>query len=115
MLGKILFYQLSKAGGVPGWVLSSAVATSMTVAIGYASIEWFEKGERVSRQRLSELNKELTQNLVTRLKATFTRKPSRKALKQTVSDLLAEQSETESEAISIPAEQPANTRKKRAK
>ena len=115
MLGKILFYQLSKAGGVPGWVLSSAVATSMTVVIGYASIEWFEKGERVSRQRLSELNKELTQNLVTRLKATFTRKPSRKALKQTVSDLLAEQSETESEAISIPAEQPANTRKKRAK
>ncbi|TLN04028.1 GTP-binding protein, partial [bacterium] len=30
-LGRTLFYQLSKLGGIPGWVLSAAVASSTTV------------------------------------------------------------------------------------
>ncbi len=39
LIGRTLFQQLSKAGGVPGWLLSSAIATSMTVVMGYASIQ----------------------------------------------------------------------------
>src|SRR5512146_624696 len=36
-LGRTLFQELSKFGGVPGWLLSAAIASSTTVAMGYAA------------------------------------------------------------------------------
>ena len=41
-LGRTLFYELSKLGGLPGWVLSAIVAASTTIALGYAASIWFE-------------------------------------------------------------------------
>jgi uncharacterized protein (DUF697 family) len=49
MIARTTFQQLSKLGGVPGWLLSSAIATSATVAIGYAAMTWFARGERPSQ------------------------------------------------------------------
>ncbi len=97
MLGRYLFQQLSKFAAVPGWVLSSAIATSMTVVMGYAAIEWFEKGERISNEKFRELSRELSQSMVERMRKLFTRKPSKKQMKQVVVDLVGEVTITESQ------------------
>ena len=94
MLGKLLFQQLSKFAAVPGWILSSAIATSMTIAMGYAAIEWFEKGERISNEKFRQLSRELSQSLVLRLREIFKRKPSKKQLKKVVADLVGEKETT---------------------
>ena len=97
MLGRYLFQQLSKFAAVPGWILSSAIATSMTVVMGYAAIEWFEKGERISNEKFRELSRELSQSLVERMRKLFTRKPSKKQLKQVVVDLVGEEAASKSQ------------------
>ena len=94
MLGRVLFQQLSKFAAVPGWILSSAIATSMTIAMGYAAIEWFEKGERISNEKVRQLSRELSQSLVLRLREIFKRKPSKKQLKKVVADLVGEKETT---------------------
>lgn len=88
LLARTLFQQLSKLGGVPGWLLSSAIAASTTVAMGYASSVWFEKGERISQETFNNLTKNLTKDLVDRLKQLFKRKPSKKSLEQALADSL---------------------------
>ena len=88
LLGRTLFQQLSKLGGVPGWMLSSAIAASTTVAMGYAASVWFERGERISQENFNNLTKNLTKELVARLKQVFTRKPSKKSLEQALADSL---------------------------
>ena len=90
MLGRVLFQQLSKFAAVPGWILSSAIAASMTLVMGYAAIEWFEKGERISNEKFRQLSRDLSQSLVLKLKEAFKRKPSRKQLKKVVVDLVGE-------------------------
>jgi len=67
-LGRTLFQELSKLGGVPGWVLSAAIAASTTVAMGYAAAIWFEKGEKVSRASLNAISSNLTKLLLERLR-----------------------------------------------
>ncbi|NMC16367.1 MAG: DUF697 domain-containing protein, partial [Chloroflexi bacterium] len=91
LIGRTLFQQLSKAGGVPGWLLSSAIATSMTVVMGYASIQWFDKGEKVSQERLRAMSKKLTETTLARLKQSFRRKPSKKKMEETISTLLSQE------------------------
>ena len=102
LIGRTLFQQLSKAGGVPGWLLSSAIATSMTVAMGYASIQWFDKGEKVSQEKLKALSKKLTETTLARLKASFQRKPSKKRMEETISTLL---SQSTSSLSPVPGDQ----------
>lgn len=90
MLGRTLFQQLSKLGGVPGWLLSSAIAASMTAVMGYASMVWFEKGERVSQKTLSEMSKKLTTVMLSKLKTAFKRKPSKQKMEGAMSEILSE-------------------------
>jgi GTP-binding protein Era len=54
-LARSAYRQLAKVLGAPGWVLSSAVAAAATVAIGYASMVWFERGERPAPQALQKM------------------------------------------------------------
>ena len=98
MLGRVIFQQLSKFAAVPGWILSSAIATSMTIVMGYAAIEWFEKGERISNERFSQLSRELSQSLVERMRKVFKSKPSKKRMEQVVIDLISE------DAVPTPSE-----------
>jgi len=90
-LGKMLFTELSKFVGVPGWLLSAAVAASITAAMGYASIEWFSKGERVTKERMQEISQKLAGVILARLKTTFKRKPSKKTLEFELQKLLEEE------------------------
>lgn len=99
MLGRTLFQQISKFASVPGWLLSSAIATSMTVVMGYAAIEWFEKGERISNERFGQLSKDLSRMMLARFKQVFAKKPSKKKLKQTVIDIVSEESLESSDPI----------------
>ncbi|MBI9049592.1 MAG: GTP-binding protein [Anaerolineaceae bacterium] len=63
-LGRTLFYELSKFGGLPGWVLSAMIAASTTIALGYASAIWFERGERLTTESVRNITKQMTQSLM---------------------------------------------------
>lgn len=53
-LARMLFREVSKLGGPPGWVLSASIATSATLTIGYGAITWFETGRRPTPTQLQE-------------------------------------------------------------
>lgn len=91
MLGRTLFQQLSKAGGVPGWLLSSAIATSMTMVMGYASIIWFEKGEKVSGETMKILTSKITKQMIAALKKKRGKRPSKEEISQDVIEVLNEE------------------------
>jgi small GTP-binding protein len=85
-LGRTLFQELSKLGGVPGWVLSAAIAASTTVAMGYAAAIWFEKGEKVSRASLNAITQNLTNLLLERLRSK--NKSNQKGIKDEITAAL---------------------------
>lgn len=89
-LGRMLFQELSKFGGLPGWILSAAIAASTTVVMGYAAAEWFEKGQKLSKESLNQLTRKVTAQLVESLKSLGKRKPSRDKLQQAIADSLKE-------------------------
>lgn len=87
-LGRTLFQQLSKLGGIPGWMLSAAIASSTTIVMGYAAVNWFEKGEKLSGKALGELTADLTRRMLERLKPFGKRKPGREALQKEMEEIL---------------------------
>jgi GTPase len=87
-IGRTLFHQLSKFAGLPGWILASAIATSTTVVMGYAAAVWFERGERISNETLKQMTKEMTKYMLETMKGFGKRKPGRKNLQETISQVL---------------------------
>ncbi len=88
MIARTLFQELSKLGGVPGWLLSSAIATSATVAIGYAAMTWFSHGERPSQAAFRKQTAEISLYLRGRLADLGKRKPDEGTLRQRVTKAL---------------------------
>jgi small GTP-binding protein len=86
--GRTLFQQLSKLGGPPGWALAAAIAASTTAVMGYAAIAWFEKGERVTSDRLKQMNRRLAGRLTDALKGLGRKRPSAKVLEAEVAAAL---------------------------
>jgi GTPase len=87
-LGRTLFQELSKLGGLPGWLLSAAIASSTTVVMGYAAVRWFDKGQKLSADALKKLTQEVTTYLLGTLKSLGKRKPGQKGLQQRLSQSL---------------------------
>jgi small GTP-binding protein len=87
-LGRTLFQELSKLGGLPGWLLSAAIASSTTVVMGYAAVRWFEKGERLSSEALKKLTQGMTTSLLGTLKNLGKRKPGQKELQESIAQAL---------------------------
>jgi uncharacterized protein (DUF697 family) len=87
-LGRTLFQELSKLGGIPGWLLSAAIAASTTAAMGYAASVWFETGEKVSNEQLKKIVDVLTKNLLTQLRTIGKRRPSKETLQEKVKEAL---------------------------
>jgi small GTP-binding protein len=83
-LGRTIFQELSKLGGLPGWLLSAAIASSTTVVMGYAAVRWFEKGEKLSTEALKKLTEGMTTALLGTLKNLGKRKPNQKELQQSI-------------------------------
>jgi uncharacterized protein (DUF697 family) len=87
-LGRTLFAELSKLGGIPGWMLGIAIASSITVAMGYAAVIWFDKGEKVSGERLGAIMRSTTAYLLESLKSLGKRRPSVESLKERINQSL---------------------------
>jgi GTP-binding protein Era len=95
MLGRTLFYEVSKLGGPPGWLVAAAVAAGTTVAMGYASAVWFDRGERLSGEALARIARAVSQEVIDRLRGLGKRRPGRITLRQRVSEALEELSASE--------------------
>jgi hypothetical protein len=79
---------MSKLGGLPGWLLSAAIASSTTVVMGYAAVRWFEKGEKLSSEALKKLTQGMTTYLLDTLKGLGNRKPGQKGLRERITQSL---------------------------
>jgi len=97
-LGRTLFQELSKLGGLPGWLLSAAIASSTTVVMGYAAVRWFETGEKLSTEALKKLTQGMTAYLLDTLKSLGKRKPGQKGLRERITQSLESRSALDSEA-----------------
>lgn len=89
-LGRTLFYELVKLGGLPGWIVSVAVAASTTVAVGYGAAIWFERGEKLSNDRMKAISKAVSEKLIGSLKNLVTGKKNKGAIKDLVKDTLSD-------------------------
>ncbi len=98
-LGRTLFQELSKLGGVPGWILSAAIASSTTVVMGYASAIWFERGERLSNDAVKKLTSEMTKFFLEYLRSFGKRKPGHKGLQQRITEALEESPMAEDRSV----------------
>jgi GTP-binding protein Era len=82
LAARALFQQLSKLGGPPGWVLSASVAGAATIAIGYATMRWFETGRKPSSAEMRQVLREAQGRLVEVINPLGWKRPGKKALKQ---------------------------------
>jgi small GTP-binding protein len=105
-LGRMLFQELSKLGGIPGWLLSAAIAASTTTAMGYAASVWFDTGERVSNDTLKRITRSLTDQMLARLRALGKHRPSKQSMEETIQEALSGINASESRANLDPTPPP---------
>ena len=67
-IGRMLFQELSKLGGLPGWFLAAIIASSTTIAMGYAASIWFERGDKLSQEKIKQITSDMTRYLIDRFK-----------------------------------------------
>jgi len=91
---RTIFEQLSKLGGIPGWVLAAAIASATTAAIGFAAEKWFETGERVSSEKISELAGKITGEIIPKLTSLGKKKPAKEKLEGAITKALEEEKES---------------------
>jgi len=88
LAGRTLFQELSKLGGLPGWLLSAAIACSTTVLMGYVASVWFERGERVNPADLKQMAEQLSGAIVAALRSLGRRRPNEVLLKERIEQVL---------------------------
>ena len=86
LMARTLFYELIKLGGPPGWLVSAGVAAGATTALGYGAAAWFDRGERLSRQRMQGISNLVGQSVVGRLRGR--RRPKRGEIEREVEIIL---------------------------
>jgi small GTP-binding protein len=86
MLARTMFYELAKLGGLPGWILAASVAASATLAMGWASMRWFETGHKPSKAELKHVTQKLQSGLLEALKSLGRRRPNKKKLTQVLDE-----------------------------
>ena len=95
LLGRTLFYELGKFGGPPGWLVAAGVAAGTTFDLGHASIAWFDRGEKLSRQSIRQISHKVSQTVIEGLKSFGRRKPRRVTLRhkveETIDDLVEQE------------------------
>jgi small GTP-binding protein len=88
LAGRTLFYEISKLGGPPGWVLAAAIASSTTVVIGQAAAAWFEHGTRPSSADLRAQSRSLAKRLLASLAGLGRRRPGSDVVRREVESVL---------------------------
>jgi len=86
MIARTIYGQLSKALGVPGWILSASIAAATTVAIGYGAMIWFDRGERPTQETMKKLVSGVTAHLVERLRSRGKKRPDQDTLRERLSE-----------------------------
>jgi uncharacterized protein (DUF697 family) len=84
LIARTIFQQLSKLGGVPGWVLSDAIAASPTVAIGYAATIWFAYGEKPTQEALQRMVADITKYLRDQMTGLGEKRPDRTTIRKRI-------------------------------
>lgn len=87
-LARLLFQEVSKLAGVPGWVLSASIATSATIAIGYTSMLWFETGKKPTQADVARVAKESQKAVTGILTGMGKKKPTKKSLTEELEQAL---------------------------
>jgi small GTP-binding protein len=85
---RTLFQELSKLGGVPGWILSASIAASTTVAIGYGALVWFAYGEKPTREALDKIMTDVTNYLKDHLAGLGEKEPDKSTLRERITQAL---------------------------
>lgn len=80
LLGRTLFHELLKLGGMPGWILAASIAGATTMTIGIVAMRWFESGRKPARGEVQRLMRDVQGRLGRMLKAAFKRKPKKSDL-----------------------------------
>lgn len=107
---RTLFQQLVTKVPGPGWVLGTAIAVATTVAIGYAAVLWFDRGEKLTADAAKDIAAAITQRVVDRLKGFGKKRPGRRKLREALQETLSDVGEVVSGAKEPPAAQsPAQT------
>jgi len=88
LMGRTAFQQLSKLGGIPGWLLSAAIAASTTMAIGYAALMWFSRGERPTPGMMQRIVTETTIYLKDQLADLGKKRPDRDTVHKRITQAL---------------------------
>jgi small GTP-binding protein len=81
---RTLYQQLSKLGGVPGWILSAAIAAATTVAMGSGAMMWFAYGEKPTRESLQRTAAEVAIRLRDQLLGLGEKRPDRGTVRQRI-------------------------------
>ncbi|MDD3052407.1 MAG: GTP-binding protein, partial [Candidatus Cloacimonetes bacterium] len=87
-LARALYQTLSKAGGVPGWILSASIAVAATAAIGKAAQQWFEYGEAPTKEWIENQSKTFFKEVYRFLLDTWKKKPRIKEFREILSNNL---------------------------
>jgi small GTP-binding protein len=87
-IARIVYQQVSKLLGVPGWVLSAAIAAATTVAIGYGAMMWFAYGEKPTRESLQKITTDIAIHLRDQLLGLGEKRPDRGTLRQRITQAL---------------------------
>jgi small GTP-binding protein len=93
LLARNLFYELMKFGGPPGWLVAAAVAAGTTTALGYGAQTWFERGEKLSRERLEALSRTVGERVTQDMRRFGGRRPERIVIEQHVEQAVQEEPE----------------------
>ena len=88
LMARTLFYELIKLGGPPGWLVSAGVAAGATTTLGYGAAAWFDRGERLSRERMQGISRSVGQSVVGRMRGR--RRPRRGEMESEVRIILEE-------------------------
>ena len=89
-LGRTLFYELSKLGGPPSWLLAAGVAAGTTGALGYGSAIWFERGEKLTGDRMKAVSRAFSEAIIDRLRSLGRRRTKRASMRERIYEALEE-------------------------
>ena len=89
-LARLLFQELTKLAGMPGWVLSASVAASATLTIGFTALSWFETGVMPDKKEMEKQAQGLQQRIKDGLISLGKSKPSKKRVTEELEKLLPE-------------------------
>lgn len=108
-LARMLFQEVTKLAGVPGWVLSASIAASATITIGFTALSWFETGTMPSKKEVDQQARGMQDRIKEALVRLGKGKPDKKRVTQELENLLPETMPEEAMPPAPPAEAPQTT------